>query len=143
MTDLEIVLRKLTTLREHLQRARRRRPDALASLASDEDLQDALFMSLLVAIQEAIDIAFHIAAGEGWGVADSSAQSFELLARNGVLSSDLAGEMGSGAALRNRIAHGYASLDLPRLWAELPTGLDAMDRYTSAIADWLARSQPA
>lgn len=51
MTDAEIVLRKLATLREHVARARRRRPATVDVLLGDYDLQDALYMSLLVAIQ--------------------------------------------------------------------------------------------
>jgi uncharacterized protein YutE (UPF0331/DUF86 family) len=100
-------------------------------------------MSLLVAIQEAIDTAFHIAADEGWGVPASNpasnAEAFEILSRNGVLSAALARDMGNAAALRDRIAHGYASVDLPRLWAEIPAGLSALDSYVTAVAELLQR----
>ena len=96
-------------------------------------------MSLLVAIQEAVDVAFHVASDEGWGIPASNAESFEILARQGVIDAALARQMGSGAALRKRIAHGYATLDLPRLWAELPAGLDAVQAYCAAIAAYLGR----
>lgn len=140
MTDAEIVSRKLSVLRDHVTRARRRRPSSPDLLAADQDLQDALCMSLLVAIQEAIDTAFHIAADEGWGVPSSNAEAFEVLSRNSVLSADLARAMGNAAALRNRIAHGYATIDLPRLWAEIPAGLDALDRYVAKVAELLQRA---
>jgi uncharacterized protein YutE (UPF0331/DUF86 family) len=140
MTDPEVVLRKLTVAREHARRARRRHPASSDALAADEDLQDALSLSLLVAIQEAIDIAFHIATDEGWGLPASNAESFDTLARHGVLGAESARRMGAAAALRNRIAHGYASLDLPRLWAELPSGLDALDEYLVAVARYLEGS---
>ena len=55
MTDPIIVLRKLMILREHLGRARARRPGSAAELAADTLLQDAIAMSLFVAIQEAKD----------------------------------------------------------------------------------------
>jgi uncharacterized protein YutE (UPF0331/DUF86 family) len=137
MTDTELVLRKLAILQDHLQRARRRRPGTIEALVADQDLQDALSMSLLVAIQEALDIAFHIAADEGWGIPGSYAESFELLARNGVLDAELARGMAGAAGLRNRIAHGYATLDLARLWAELPHGLKLLGRYAQALATFL------
>lgn len=135
MTDAEVVVRKLAVLREHVLRARRRRPASAATLATDLDLQDALCMSLLVAIQEAIDIAFHISADEGWGVPSSNVEAFEIIARNGVLSLELAQAMGRAAALRNRIAHGYASVDLVRLWTEIPIGLDSLDQYAAKVAE--------
>ena len=137
MTDLEVVLRKLSVAREHARRARRRRPASSDALAADEDLQDALSLSLLVAIQEAIDIAFHIATDEGCGLPGSNAESFDILARHGVLDAQSAQRMGAAAALRNRIAHGYASLDLPRLWSGLPSGLDALDGYLLSVARYL------
>lgn len=139
MTDIEVILRKLAVATEHVRRARKRRPESSDALAADEDLQDALSLSLLVAIQEAIDIAFHISTDEGWGLPASNAESFELIARHGVIQPELARHMGAAAALRNRIAHGYASVDLARLWAELPAGLDAIDLYLRDIARFLER----
>jgi hypothetical protein len=38
------------------------------------------------------------------------------------------------------LAHGYASVDLSRLWAELPSGLDALARYVGAIAVFLDKA---
>jgi uncharacterized protein YutE (UPF0331/DUF86 family) len=59
------VLAKLTTLREHVDRMERRRPSELAPFRADSDRQDALALSLVVALQEAADIALHIASDEG------------------------------------------------------------------------------
>jgi uncharacterized protein YutE (UPF0331/DUF86 family) len=89
--------------------------DNLDAFLSDKDLQDAAAMSLFVAIQEAIDIAMHISADEGWGLPASCAGAFELLARQRVIDDVLAEEMGRLAALRDRIAHGYVSPDPDRL----------------------------
>jgi uncharacterized protein YutE (UPF0331/DUF86 family) len=137
MTDTLLALRKLAVLREHIARARRRRPVSIDVFLTDLDLQDATAMSLLVATQEAVDIALHIAADEGWGLAGSSAEAIEMLARHGVIPVELARALRQVVAIRNRIAHGYASVDLDRLWNELPAGLDALDRYAVAIATWL------
>jgi hypothetical protein len=40
--------------------------------------------------------------------------------------------MGSAAALRNRIAHGYATVDLPRLLAEILAG----ETSPLSLKDW-------
>jgi len=63
---------------------RRRRSDDLESFKLDTDRQDAIGMSLLVAVQDALDIALHMASDEGWGVAASYADSFGMLASNGL-----------------------------------------------------------
>jgi uncharacterized protein YutE (UPF0331/DUF86 family) len=140
LTDPLIVLRKLSLLREHAARVRRRRPSSIEAFQNDVEVQDALSMSLLVSVQESADVAFHIVADEGWGVPASYAEGFELLAQHGVLPLELARAMSSVTALRNRLAHGYASVDAARLWAELPAGLEALDRFASHIADWLDRT---
>lgn len=142
MTDPLLVLRKLSLLREHLSRVRRRRPHSREALRDDVDLQDALAMSLLVAVQEAIDIAMHVAADEGWGLPASHAEAFDLLARHAVLSPAHARELAGVVAVRNRIAHGYASVDLDRLWSELPAGVETLDRFAEAIAGFMDRTSP-
>jgi uncharacterized protein YutE (UPF0331/DUF86 family)/predicted nucleotidyltransferase len=132
--DATIVLRKLASLREHVGRMRRRRPPDAARFRSDVDLQDAIAMSLLVAVQEALDIALHMASDEGWGLPASYVESFELLARHNVMASELATELSKMAALRNRLAHGYASVDVDRLYGELPVGIDALEKFAACIA---------
>ena len=107
VTDTTLVLRKLTTLLVHVSRVERRRPDTLEPFQNDTDRQDALALSLVVALQEAVDVSLHMAADEGWGIASSYTESFELLAAHGVLSLELSAKLGSVAALRNRLAHGY------------------------------------
>ena len=137
MTDSELVIQKLAVLRDHLARSRRRRPVEVDRLRDDVDLQDSLSLSVLVAIQEAIDIAFHIVSDEGWGAPASYAESFDLLQRHGVIDAALARVLSGAVGLRNRVAHAYATLDIERLWAELPAGLDALERYAQAIATFL------
>lgn len=134
MTDNLLVLRKLTILREHVARVRRRRPDDIESFRTDVDLQDAMAMSLLVAIQEALDIAMHLCADEGWGIPGSYAESFDILAAHAVIEPALAADLGRITAVRNRIAHGYVSIDAARLYAEVPAGLASLDRFAAAIA---------
>jgi len=143
MTDAELVVRKLAMMREHVSRARRRRPASVDALRVDVDVQDMLALGILVAVQEAIDIAFHIVADEGWGAPASYAESFELLAQRGVIDRALADALTRGVGLRNRLAHAYATLDVGRLWQELPDGLAALDRFAEASRVSCRRSRDA
>lgn len=140
MTDKELVLRKLTVMIDHVARARRRRGNDLEALRASLDLQDALVMSLLVALQEATDIAFHVASDEGWGVPGSNADAFALLGTRGLLANELALALATTVRLRNRIAHGYATLDLERIFNELPAGLTHLEQFAEAMGAWLQRS---
>ena len=141
MTNVALVSRKLAMLSEFAQRARSRRPGSVQALAANSELQDALSMAVLVAIQESIDIAFHVVADERWGAPSSYAEGFEALAKHGVISPPLAEAMTRAAGLRNRLAHGYASVDVPRLWTEVPQGLEALEEFARAVGAFVARSR--
>ena len=134
MTDAPLILRKVALMREHLARARRRRAATLEAFRTDIDLQDGVALSLFVAIQEAVDTALHIVADEGWDMPASYGEAFKTLGRHGVITPEHALELSDAVGLRNRIAHGYATVDVDRLWAETPVGLDALERYAVALA---------
>lgn len=137
MTNAPLVARKLAVLDEHLRRLRERRPAELEHFARDLLVQDAVALSVLVVVQEAMDIALHIASDEGWELASTYRDAFIVLERHGVIDAALAASLAGAAQLRNRIAHGYATLDAERLWNELPAGVASFDAFASAIAAFL------
>lgn len=98
---------------------------------------DAIALSLFVSIQEAIDVAFHVVTDERWGTPASNAEAFELLRRNGVIEASLAEGLERMASLRNRIAHGYSTVDAERIWRELPDGLATLESFATAVEEWL------
>ncbi len=97
-------------------------------------------MSVLVVVQEAMDIALHIATDEGWELASTYREAFAVLERHGVITAPLAVSLGGAAQLRNRIAHGYASLDAERLWTELPQGIASFGEFAAAVSVFLQRA---
>ena len=119
------------------RRTRGGEPRKPTRLLTDLVLRDAMALALLIALQEAIDIAYHVVSDEGWGVPDSHAAAFDLLAEHAVIHPELASNLSSAARVRNRIAHGYASVVHARLWHEVPEGLSARDAFAQAIAVWL------
>lgn len=141
MTNVALVARKLAILNEHLRRLRERRPADLSSLKANVLLQDASALSILVVVREAMDIALHIASDEGWELASTYRDSFVVLERHGLLEPTLTPALIGAAQLRNRIAHGYASLDVERLWVELPAGIDAFATFAARVAGFLS-AQP-
>lgn len=137
MTNAPLVARKLGILGDHLARLRARRPSSLATYLADSLLQDAVALSILVVVQEATDIALHIASDESWEVASTFRDAFSVLATHSVVPAELADRLGATAQLRNRIAHGYASVDAERLWNELPAGIATFEEFSAAVARFL------
>jgi uncharacterized protein YutE (UPF0331/DUF86 family) len=140
VTNVALVTRKLTVLLDHLQRLRERRPASLELFTADNLLQDAVALSVLVIVQESIDISFHICSDEGWELAKTYREIFAVLERHGLIDSELRESLAAAAQLRNRIAHGYASLDAARLWLELPGGIAAFSAFAQRVARHLTES---
>jgi uncharacterized protein YutE (UPF0331/DUF86 family) len=74
---------------------------------------------------------------EGWGLPGSDVEGFEILARHGVIDTALADDLSRAVGLRSRIAHGDATIDVGRIWAEIPAGLAALERFAIAIARFI------
>jgi uncharacterized protein YutE (UPF0331/DUF86 family) len=142
VTNAALVARKLAAIDEHLRRLRERRPGDVESFKTNLLLQDAISMSVLVVVQEAVDVALHIASDERWEIAATYRNAFAILARHGVIDDALAASLAEAAQLRNRIAHGYASLDADRLWAELPSGMASFEAFAASVSTFLTRTQP-
>jgi uncharacterized protein YutE (UPF0331/DUF86 family) len=140
VTNVALVARKLAVLQEHLRRLGERRPPSVENFVHDLLLQDAVAMGVLVAVQESMDIALHIASDEGWELAATYRDAFGVLASHGVIPAELATSLGSATQLRNRIAHGYASMDAARLWTELPAGIAAFSEFAAAVSSFLQRA---
>ena len=137
MTNVMLVARKLATLDDHLGRLKQRRPATIEIFAGDLLLQDAIAMGILVVVQEAMDIALHIASDEGWPLASTYREAFAVLEQHGIIGAGLAASLSGTAQLRNRIAHGYATVDVARVWSELPPGIAAFEAFAAAIATFL------
>jgi len=140
LTNAPLVARKLAVLADHLGRLTARRPTEFFRYQADTLLQDAVALSILVVVQEAMDISLHIASDEGWEVATTFRDAFDVLAKHSVITSELAARLGATAQLRNRIAHGYATVDAERVWTELPSGIETFEAFSAAVAAFLIKS---
>ncbi len=133
MTDRRLLLKKLARLREHVNLLRQRRPAALDEFRS-RDRQDLAALAFVVAMQEAIDIAAHVCADDGLGLPGSYGESFLLLTAPGILGEELARQLARMVHVRNRIVHGYLSVDFETFWRDLPAGITGLDGFAAAIA---------
>jgi uncharacterized protein YutE (UPF0331/DUF86 family) len=97
--------------------------------------RDLAMFYLFLAIQECIDLAAHWVADAGYGSPDDASTSFDLLAERGAIAEELATAMRAAIGLRNRIAHGYATVDYERVFDEAKTGLRALTQFLAPVAN--------
>lgn len=109
--DREIVEQKLESLRRCLLRIETKCPSDAAVLASDLDLQDIVSLNLSRAVQISVDIGAHLIAGMEVPPPDTMGQTFELLAREGLLSAELASSLRKAVGFRNIAVHSYENIN--------------------------------
>jgi uncharacterized protein YutE (UPF0331/DUF86 family) len=105
----------------------------VAAFLADAKARDLALFHLFLAIQDCIDLAAHWVADEGWGEPDDAGSAFDVLAARGVIETETATALRAAAGLRNRIAHGYASLDYGRVYREAQAGVPALRRFLLAV----------
>jgi uncharacterized protein YutE (UPF0331/DUF86 family) len=62
------------------------------------------------------------------------AEVFGILAEKGVLDPALVDPLEGCSRLRNRLAHGHASVEVEQLWKRLPEGIAVLERFVEGVA---------
>lgn len=116
----ELLLTKHVACTERIARIRKALPSDPQHVLRDERLEAFIAFNIFLLIQDCVDLAAHLLAARGLGVPASQRDSFDKLARAGLIRTETAIAMGGMAALRNRLAHAYGSLDPVRMTQEAP-----------------------
>jgi uncharacterized protein YutE (UPF0331/DUF86 family) len=129
MVDAERVIRLLDGIRQDVERLRRISP-------SDGEAFDAIKYRFITAIEGAARVAYHLAVSEGWTTPESNADAFAVLDRQGVITPELATQLGRAAGFRNVFVHRYTEVDDEHVLANLAR-LTGLDDYVTQVGTWL------
>ena len=110
MVDRDVVTAKIAAIDRCLSRIAEVRGERRSALLQ-VDVDDITALNLQRAVQAAIDLASHVVATEGYGLPDTAAGVFTLLAERGVLDGDLAERLRRMVGFRNVAIHEYQALD--------------------------------
>ncbi len=99
----------------------------------DVDKQDIFILNLQRAIESTIDIAAHIIASQGLGLATTIKENFKLLNDAGIIDADLTKRMQSMVGFRNIAIHDYASLDINIMKSVLQYNLKDIEEFYTLI----------
>lgn len=89
-------------------------------------------------VELATDANGHVAATVGDLRATDYRSTFEAVARIGVISTELAGELKSSAGLRNVLVHEYVNVDPDIVAASFERALVVYAEYSRRVSVWLA-----
>ena len=137
--DREVVDQKLESLRRCLLRIESKCPVDAAVLAADFDLQDIVALNLSRAVQLSVDIGAHVIARMDVPPPGTMGQTFDLLAQEGVLSSELANALKKSVGFRNVAVHNYDSINWSIVHNIVKNHLGEFSEFSKAIVDWLEK----
>ncbi len=102
----EVILNKTASIQRCLQRIRSTyaRETGLA-FADDFDRQDIVVLNLMRAAEQTLDLANYLVRKQQLGLPRNSKESFLLLGQAGLISGDLAEELGKMVGFRNMAVH--------------------------------------
>jgi uncharacterized protein YutE (UPF0331/DUF86 family) len=135
MTDL--VMGKIVSLQRCIERARTvyaRNPE---TFLTDFDQQDAAVLNVIRACELAIDIANHAIRKYKMGIPKSSAESFSLIQRAGVIPHGLGERLEKMVAFRNVSVHEYTALDYSIVASVITKDLVELLRFADLMKAYL------
>jgi uncharacterized protein YutE (UPF0331/DUF86 family) len=133
VVDRDVVLRKSEAIEHHTSRLRAKCPLRAEALDRDENLLNDVCFDLLQSIQACIDLAVHACSHEALGVPETPAFAFGLLARNSIITTQLADRLSRAAGLRNILVHRYTDLATSKLAEAVNTGLAELDDFSAIL----------
>ncbi len=137
--DSLIVERKLESLRRCIKRVEQKRPDNVALLESDPDIQDILVLNLSRAVQLCVDIAAHVLLDYETLPPNTMGETFDRLAELALIEPELRDNLKRSVGFRNMAVHNYDVLNWHIVYAIATTHLEDFTGFASAVAPLLDR----
>lgn len=138
MTDValnkkESIERCLKQVREYYARP--------SDLPFEQDFlkQDAIAINLQRACEQCIDLANHVIKLRKLGLPKESRESFELLAKAGIIPVDMAGRLKGMIGFRNTLVHEYQRLDVKLMVDVIENHLDELIDFTNLVLKELSK----
>jgi uncharacterized protein YutE (UPF0331/DUF86 family) len=93
--------------------------------------QDAIAANLQRITEQAIDIANHLVKKKKLGLPKDSRESFDILAKEGIIPADLSAKLKGMIGFRNVLVHDYRKLDLGIMCDVIEHHLDDLIDFTN------------
>ena len=135
MADKDILWSKISSMQKHVDRIKAKRHVDLSQFLQDIDRQESVLFNLQMAVQNCVDLAAHIVAEEGLGVAGSTSELFYLLEEQGYIGQDLTERMIRAIGFRNLIVHEYGKLDLEVVFRVSHEDVEELEEFCGVLSE--------
>ena len=139
MVDEAVLAKKLAAIRDAVARIREVLPGSAEAFRENRTAREIVILNLFIALQEAIALATHWLADEGWDVPQSYGDAFAALADRHILAPDLAHRLRAASELRDLIAHQYGTVDAARIFDLASNDLEDLLSFCRQLAQHAER----
>ena len=115
------------------ERIYKQRPPTLDLLVDDIDIQDILSINLERAVQVTVDIGAHIIAGLPSPPPKSMGEVFDILVKEGIISTQTGTALRQAVGFRNLSVHAYDAIEWERVFDIVHQRLDVFRHFSQAI----------
>jgi uncharacterized protein YutE (UPF0331/DUF86 family) len=117
--NADLIKDRFEDIQQSLARLEQVRALSRDAFLADQDVLDVTCYRLLVAIEAALQICFHVSARRLYRVPEEYAECFSILEEGDILSHDLSQNLQQMARFRNLLVHVYWKIDYERVYDTL------------------------
>lgn len=132
--DVDVVRGRCAEIVAAVERLQRIRAGGREAFLADRDTRDIACYRLLLAIEAALALCYHVSARQLRQVPDDYAGCFAGLARAGLISTELSDRLQLMAKFRNLLVHVYWQVDDGRVFDAIETDLGDLSEFSGTIA---------
>lgn len=129
----DLIHARFEDIQQSLGRLREIREPSRAQFMADQDTRDIACYRLLVAIEAALQICFHVSAQRLQRAPETYAECFELLGEAEIISEDLSQDLQRMARFRAMLVHVYWEVDYDLVYDGLQTHLEDLQGFVHAV----------
>ncbi len=133
----DLVRARARDIEESLARLEGIRQMSKDAFLADDDSRDLACYRLMVAIEAALALCYHVAARRLSKVPEEYAECFGNLGRAGIVPEDLACRLQQMARFRNILVHIYWKIDYDKVYDILQSNLEDLRLFSRSIVDLL------
>jgi len=132
--DQEIIRTRCQEISESVERLEKIRNNTKDEFLKNQDTKDIASYRLLVAIEAALAICYHIAAKELKKVPERYTECFAILEDSRIISADLSENLQKMAGFRNLLVHMYWKVDYEAVYHIIRNDLNDLRRFSEIAA---------
>lgn len=127
--DADVVRGRCQEIEQSLRRLERIRSGDRAAFLASDDAKDIACYRLLIGIEAALALCYHVSARQLRTVPDDYAGCFLCLERGGLIPPDLSERLQQMARFRNLLVHVYWTIDYDRVF-------DMLEHHTGDLREF-------